>query len=126
MYVCGDLVDFLSHFGVQVRLLAELEHCPGEHCSGGFVSCDEHGHEVVSQLLGGRVLSSHVDQESQQTGVLHRGVVALLQLVDVLLVLGGQRLHDQLVQHSVQELQVSVESSQAGNELVGEGEVPIG
>ena len=90
------------------------------------MSSDEHSHEVISQLLRGGVFTSHVDKEAQQTRVLHPFVVSALQLLHVALALSAQRLHNQLVQDVVEELQVGIESTEARDELIRQWQVPIG
>mmetsp|Transcript_5626 Transcript_5626/g.7843 ORF Transcript_5626/g.7843 Transcript_5626/m.7843 type:complete len:477 (-) Transcript_5626:346-1776(-) len=114
------------HRPQQLRLLRHLEEHPGEHGGGGLVAGDEHGHEVVAQLLARGVLPPQVHQEPQQAGVGDGVVVACLKLLQVHSVLRGQRPRHQLVQHVVEHAQVRVEPAQPRHQQPRAGQVPVG
>ncbi len=69
--VSYNLVDLLYSFGKGFRRLHELEQSPGQHCSCGLMPSNQHGHEIITQLLVINVCISQIYHEPQQTWVLH-------------------------------------------------------
>ena len=51
------------------RRLHELEQGPGQHCSCGLMPRNQHGHQVIPQLLVINVCIPQIYHETQQTGV---------------------------------------------------------
>ena len=51
----------LAQAGLHFRRLRDAEQRPRQHGRRRLVARDEHRHQVVAQLLVGRVLAAHVD-----------------------------------------------------------------
>mmetsp|Transcript_15603 Transcript_15603/g.33816 ORF Transcript_15603/g.33816 Transcript_15603/m.33816 type:complete len:481 (-) Transcript_15603:455-1897(-) len=120
----------LVHLGLHLRhdlgVGGEEERRPREHGGGGLVPGHQHGHQVVAQLLVGRLLPAQVHQEPQQRRVLHLFVVHVLEVLEVR---GGAALvclADELSQHVVDQLQVRLEPSLPRHHQAGAGDVPVG
>mmetsp|Transcript_18145 Transcript_18145/g.68779 ORF Transcript_18145/g.68779 Transcript_18145/m.68779 type:complete len:263 (+) Transcript_18145:954-1742(+) len=62
-------VDLLPHAREERLVLRQLEDGPRERRGGGLVPGDEHGHEIVAQLLGVGVFPARVHQEAEQRRV---------------------------------------------------------
>lgn len=50
-FVAQHGVDLGQHFAIGGRVGEERKEGPGEDCGGGLMARDEHGHEVIAQLL---------------------------------------------------------------------------
>ena len=70
-FVAEHGVDLIQDFGVGGGVSQQREERPGQHGGGRLVPRDEHGHEIVAQLLVRQVSVAHVHQESQQRRISH-------------------------------------------------------
>lgn len=67
--VADDAVDLLLRLPHDFRVLRHLEERPRQDGGRGFVSSDEHRHEVVPELRVRGILSPKVHQETEHTRV---------------------------------------------------------
>mmetsp|Transcript_267 Transcript_267/g.629 ORF Transcript_267/g.629 Transcript_267/m.629 type:complete len:501 (-) Transcript_267:579-2081(-) len=118
-------VDLGLDLGHLLRMLRQLEQRPGQHRGRGLVPRDQHGHEIVPQLLVVDVGAAHVHQKPQQRRILDVGVIALFELLDILHLARTLRAIDEVGQHRVQYVEVGVELPQTRHDLVSERQVPV-
>mmetsp|Transcript_19725 Transcript_19725/g.44791 ORF Transcript_19725/g.44791 Transcript_19725/m.44791 type:complete len:354 (-) Transcript_19725:754-1815(-) len=121
-----DPIDLLPDPHHLLRMTREFEEGPGEDGRSGLVSRDEHGHEIIAKLLVVHVGSAHVDEKAEEGGVLHFGVVAGLEVLDVFDNAAVFGTFDEIIEDIVEEIEVGVEFTEAGDQFVGEGKVPVG
>mmetsp|Transcript_18474 Transcript_18474/g.56738 ORF Transcript_18474/g.56738 Transcript_18474/m.56738 type:complete len:443 (-) Transcript_18474:927-2255(-) len=112
-----DGVDFVADRRQMVPGAAggveELVDDPGQQRGRGFVAGHQHGHQVVAELRVRRLFAAHRHEEVQQRDDLRFFVVVLLL-----------RVEDQLVELSVQEVEVVVELSLVRNHVARTGNEP--
>mmetsp|Transcript_8221 Transcript_8221/g.23391 ORF Transcript_8221/g.23391 Transcript_8221/m.23391 type:complete len:670 (-) Transcript_8221:431-2440(-) len=119
-------VHLLLHPSKEGGVLGELVDGPGKRGRRGLVTGDEHGHQVVAQLLRVRLLAARVHEEAQQRRVVELAVVAPLEVLDVRLLAGAERLADAVVEGAVKEVHVLLELALARDEVRGERQLPVG
>ena len=120
-----DTVQFVTQLCNALRVLRQLEQRPGEDCGGGFMTRNEHGHEVVAQLGVGCALPAQVHQKAEQRRVLHPAVVPGLQVSQVSALRRGLRCSNQLIQRPVDGFHVLPELDLTWHNVGGPGDVPV-
>ena len=118
-------VDLRDSAAARAPVLRQAQQGPGEHGGSGFVAGNQHGHEVVAQLAVAQVGAPGVHQKPQQRRVADFAIVASCQGIGVGQGAGGAGPVDEVVQAGIDDGQVSPEGALAGDEHVGQGQVPV-
>mmetsp|Transcript_17425 Transcript_17425/g.50761 ORF Transcript_17425/g.50761 Transcript_17425/m.50761 type:complete len:289 (-) Transcript_17425:1110-1976(-) len=100
--ISHDLIDLGPYLGHAFGVLGQFEQRPGQDRGGGLVPGDEHGHQIVPQLLVIDIGAPHIDQESQQARIVDLIVIPILQLLQIFHLPGGLGPIDEIVQYVVQ------------------------
>mmetsp|Transcript_15152 Transcript_15152/g.28732 ORF Transcript_15152/g.28732 Transcript_15152/m.28732 type:complete len:321 (-) Transcript_15152:900-1862(-) len=116
------LLNLFHAFGVS----CQLKERPRENRGRGFVTCNQHGHEIISELLVVDICSSHVDQKSKHGRVFDFVIVAILEFFNVFNDTGSLGSVDEVIENIVKELEVRVEFAKARYQLIGQRQIPVG